>query len=500
MRTNRFRIAATAVLLAALPAHAAEDADLARLVRNVMDTGLVPGMSVAVVRDGHVVLENGIGYADLEGKREVTRATRFYTASTSKALLALTAVRLDARGALDLDEPLSTALPGAKWHADLHPDSITVKDLVTLTHGIGDGPVSFRIAFTGQSAPDELLAALAEHGPGEPGRTFQYDNLGYDLLGFVISAKTGKPWRDALDAEVLRPLGMTHATMRPSTLRPDEAAVPYELAPDGFERCLGVKTDANMGAAGAIWATAGDLARVLLFELQRGELDGRRIAASALVEETQKLHVPYPPKGEVFVKNGWGLGWDIGEYGGTKLLGRDGDFAGWHSHVSLLPERGMGVVVLVNGGRAAAMAGEFLAAMIYDHMLGRTADRPFLEELAQMKSQALGALAADRGRRAARPQVMPLPFEGYTGVYANPAWGTVELVLDGGKLEARLGVLRCGVEVFDGAKGLLRVDLAGRGTVVATMVPEGGKTASELKFPDCTYSRAGEGRPGQSNR
>ncbi len=500
MKRNSVRIVAAAILLTALPVRAATDPELARIVRSVMDTGLVPGMSVAVVRDGRVVLEDGFGQADLESKRAVTKTTRFYTASTSKALMALAAVRLDARGVLDLDEPLSTALPGAKWHPDVRPDSITVRDLVTLTHGLGDGPVGFRIAFSGQSDPDELLAALAEHAPGEQGRTFHYDNLGYDLLGFVIAAKTGKPWRDALDAEVLRPLGMKHAVMRPSTLRPDEAAIPYELAPDGFERCLGVKTDANMGAAGAIWATAGDLARVLLFELQRGELDGRRIADAALVEDTQRLHASYDPKGQAFVKSGWGLGWDIGEYGGTKLLGRDGDFAGWHSHVSLLPERGMGIVVLVNGGRAAAMAGEFLAAMMYDHMLGRASDRPFLEELAGMKVQALGALAADRERRAARPQVMPLPFEAYTGVYGNPVWGTVELVLEDGKLEARLGVLRCAVEVFDGTKGLLRVDLAGRGTVMTTTVPEGAKAASAVKLNDQTYTRAAQARGGQSNR
>jgi hypothetical protein len=127
--------------------------------------------------------------------------------------------------------------------------------------------------------------------------------------------------------------------------------------------------------------------------------------------------------------------------------------------------------------------------MLYDHLLGRPAERPFLEEMAKMKAGALGALAADRARRAQRPQVMPLPFAAYAGTYANPTWGTVELVVNGETLEARLGVLRCAVEVYDGTKGLLRVDMAGRGTVMTTVVAEGAKVPAEVKFMEQTFAR-----------
>lgn len=492
MYRNGAGLAIAVILLFAVapaPAAAAEDAALRRIVQGVMDTGLVPGMAIAVVQDGRTVMEDGFGYADIEAKREVTRATRFYTASTSKAVTALAVVRMAARGVIDLDEPLATALPGATWHPQLRPAEIRVRDLVTLTHGIDTGPIDYRIAFAGQTDEQELLAALAEHAPAKGGRVFHYDNLGYDLLGLLIREKTGATWREALDAEVLRPLGMRAATSRPSKLDESEIAVAYELGPDGFDRCLGTKTDANMGPANGLYCTAGDLARLVLFELGRGRLDGRQIAETTLVDDTQAVHATHEPTGDPFVKSGWGLGWDIGEYAGTKLLARDGTFAGWYSHVSLLPERGVGIVILVNGGNAAAMAANSLAAMLYDHLLQRVTERPFLDELTETKAAAMQALAAERDRRAARPQVMPLPFAAYVGTYANPTWGTVELAMAGDRLEAKLGVLRCAVEVYDGTKGLLRVDMAGQGKVMGTVVPTGEQVPAELKFLGQSFRR-----------
>jgi len=476
----------TAAVPAAPPA---TEAELAALVERVMTTGLTPGMGVAVIQDGRLVLERGFGLAELETPRKVEPSTRFYTASTSKAFSALAAALLAARGELDLEAALLAALPRAHWHPELRPDSIRVRDLISLTHGIAYGPATYRIAFSGEAAEADLLAALVEHAPADWGRAFHYDNLGYDLLGLVFAAQTGRNWREVLEQEVITPLGLQRTSTRRSTLPDAEVALGYELGTVDFERCLAEKTDANMGPANGLFCSAGDLARLLLAELHQGRLEGRQVFPAATVAATQQAQVEREPSGELFVRTAWGMGWDIGTYAGETCLFRNGAFAGYYSHASFLPERGAAVVILVNGGMAGAQAAEFAAAMLYDRLLGRTGERAFLDELTAMKAQALKAIAADRAKRAQRPQVLPLPFAAYAGTYANPNWGTVTLLLSGERLEARLGNLRCPVEVYDSTKHVLRVDMAGRGTLLTALAPEGAQAPTAILFLDQTFTR-----------
>ncbi|MCZ6679967.1 MAG: serine hydrolase [Candidatus Poribacteria bacterium] len=111
---------------------------------------LTPGMAVAVVQGNDVIYAKGFGYADLETQRRVTPETMFYIASTTKSFTAFAAALLDSRGELDLDKPISQYLPNLRLQLPLSADDITMRDLLTHTHGIENGgPVTFRTAFSG---------------------------------------------------------------------------------------------------------------------------------------------------------------------------------------------------------------------------------------------------------------------------------------------------------------------------------------------------------------
>src|SRR5262245_57931570 len=147
------KIAAVLFLIALAGRASAGDlaADLDTIATRAFRSGLAPGMSVAAVKGGRIVWQAGYGDADRARGLRANADTRCYIASTTKALTALAAVRLAAHGRLDLDAPLSRALPGVVLHAGLDADSIRVRDLLAHTHGIDPaGPISTRVSFTGE--------------------------------------------------------------------------------------------------------------------------------------------------------------------------------------------------------------------------------------------------------------------------------------------------------------------------------------------------------------
>ena len=126
----------------------------------IFSLDLAPGMSIAVVRDTQVIYAKGFGWADVEARRPVTPQTIFYIASTTKSFTGLAAAMLAEQGRLDLDAPLTRYLPTAKLQAPLNPDSITLRALLSHTHGIdNDGPD--RLSHRLQRRADERAAPRA---------------------------------------------------------------------------------------------------------------------------------------------------------------------------------------------------------------------------------------------------------------------------------------------------------------------------------------------------
>jgi len=464
------------------------------LVRQAMSGGFTPGLAVAVVRGDQLEWSAGYGLADRESGRPVTETTRFYIASTTKAFTALAAAQRASRGELDLDAPLSKALPGAQFHAGLSGDSIRVLDLLTHTHGIdSDGPTSVRVAFTGDYSYADLLRSLAAHPPAGAGRAFDYSNLGYDLAGIVLDPAHKGGWKRVVELEVTRPLGMTATTAYRSKVRDADLAMPYEMGPDGFERIPLAKQDANMGPAGGMFSTAGDLARLIVAELNGGRVGGYACIPAAVIAATQRLRATQDRDFTLFHRFGWGLGWDLGSYDGDTLLHRFGSFPGYRSHVSYMPGRGLGVAVLVNGGGASSMLSDIVATAVYDHLLGRPDAAARMDDrLAKLRAQLENrrkSVVADRAKRAARSQQLPHPLAAYAGAYTNPDWGTLELKVSGERLEAVMGVAESPVEVYDASRDELRVELFGSGGVLRAVFAEGDTRAREIVFEKVRFAR-----------
>ncbi len=470
-------------------------ADIDAFIDRVMATGGTVGMSVSVVRGGETVYSKGFGYADREAGRAVTPDTLFYIASTTKSFTALAGALLAARGVLDLDAPLGRYLPEVALAPPLSADAISLRDLLSMTHGIdGAGPITLRTAYTGDFTNGLLLQLLRLHPALSTGRKFDYSNLGYNLFGLVLDAQFKEGWKRVIQREVFDPLGMSSTTALMSEAPSVRLALPYKMGPSGrHERVVYAKNDANMHAAGGHLSTAADLARYLAAHLSGGRLDGRQALPEGPINATHQQQTDQDRTFGPYRRTGWALGWDIGAYDGEVILHRFGDFTGFRSHMSFLPQRGLGVAVLVNGSPAASPLSDLVATYIYERLLDRPqVGQRFGERLAAFAKQveeAKAAIAKEAATRAARPQQTPLPLAAYTGTYDNITLGRMTWTLGAGRLRVDMGVAGCEAEVYDGPKHRFRVELTGRGEVVAFGVPPGAAVPARLQYAGATFER-----------
>lgn len=469
-------------------------ADIAAFAERVVGAGLAPGMAVAVAVGDSVAYVDGFGLADLRSGRPATGDTPFYIASSTKSLTATAAAIAAYRGELDLDAPMVRYLPDARFPEGVPRERITVHDLAALTHGLnGNGPVTLRTAFTGDVTRAQLLDLLRFHGPTGRYGAFEYNNLGFNLLGLVLEAVYDESWKDVVHRLVLAPVGMDATTAYLSRIPPDRVAAPHFAAPDGWEPMRLGKDDANLHAAGGHFSTARDLARYLAAHITGGVVEGRTVLPADPLRTTQRRQVDQDRRFGPFHRHGWGYGWDLGTWDGDTLVHRFGAFSGYRSHMSFMPVHGVGVVVLANGAGPASAATDLVATYAYDRVLGkpdleaRYAAR--LDSLTSQLSRYRQGLADHLAERRARQAPLPHPLEAYAGTYESPVLGRMEWRVVDGELEFAMGVARSRAEVFDARSNRLRIELGGSGLVAEFVFPRRGGPARAVKLADDEFTR-----------
>jgi CubicO group peptidase (beta-lactamase class C family) len=403
-------------------------ADIAAFAARVVSAGLSPGMAVSVAMGDSVAYADGFGLADLSTGRAATGDTPFYIASSTKSLTATATAIAAHRGDLDLAAPMVRYLPDARLADGVPRDRITVHDLAALTHGLdGNGPVTLRTAFTGDFTRAQLLDLVRLHGPTGRYGDFDYNNLGYNLLGLVLESVYDESWKDVVHRLVLEPVGMDVTTAYLSRIAPDRIAAPHRGTPDGWEPMELGKDDANLHAAGGHFSTARDLARYLAAHIAGGVVEGRTVLPPEPLRLTQRQQVEQDRRFGPFHRHGWGYGWDLGTWDGDTLVHRLGGFGGYRSHVSFMPEHGVGVVVLANGAGPASAATDLVATYAYDRLLAKpdleARYDARLDSLASQLPRYRQGLADHLAERRARQAPLPHPLEAYAGIYESPVLG-----------------------------------------------------------------------------
>ena len=405
---------------------------------------IVPGLSVAVVQGPDVVMTAGYGVADLRTGKTVDADTCFYIASATKAFTALSIARMAGRGELSLDAPVKTWIGSSPLPADI-ASSTSLDDLLSHRSGLDNASISFRAAYSGAHTPRTMSALLADTRRSYPYGTFRYANTGYNLATTLIEDRFARGWRTMVDREVLRPAGMIHTTARiDQARRRMVVAAGHMPGPDGRMTVSPLqKINATMQSAGGLVSTARDMARWLQLQLNDGVVDGRRVFPPGLVASTYHRLVSQQAAFGPYTRDGYGLGWQTGRYGDEVLIHHFGNFAGSRTHVSFMPERGLGVAVMANEDALAGEVVDLLANYIYDRFAGRSDLEAYYEgELATLtarRDKRMKGLTASRAERAARPWSLARPTKAYVGAYQNPSMGRIDIAENDGLMVVTIG-------------------------------------------------------------
>ena len=467
------------------------------LATRAVALGLAPALGVAVTMDGRTIYSRSHGTADAAAGAPVDDRTLWYVASTSKSFTGFGVALLASRGALRFDAPITTLLPRAKWNPALRADTLKLSHFLSHTHGIDDRAVVSSAAFTGAIPEARWPELLAVAGP-TPTHDLIYSNLGYNVAAMVIDAIRPEGWRRYLEQNVFLPAGMTDTYARVSGLE-KRIAKPHRLLASGrYEVQPFFKTDATMNSAGGHLATLHDLARWTIVQAESGMIDGRRVFPAEAVALSHRLIArqtrEQSKRFAFFDREGWGAGWDLGSYEGEPMVSRFGSYHTTRSHLSLLPGRHIGVVAMSTGGLSTVT--DVVAAFVYDLEAGRPDARVRAEErLAELRrnlAQSLVNVARQDSTRAVRQeQTLGRPLGDFAGTYQEPSFGTVVFTQSNGRLAYRWGAVYGPAEIYDAAKGQMRIEIAGSGEV-ASFAFTGPGPARSLELQGVTFDRAGK--------
>lgn len=308
-----------------------------KLVRAVMQERNIPGAAVAVVKNGKTIKKQGYGVASIEFNVPVTTETVFEIGSVSKQMTGAGVMLLVEDGKVNLDEKISAYLPAT-------PDAwknVTVRNLLTHTSGIKSyTAIGSGFELSKRLKRDDFIKALANYPLDfEAGARYSYSNSGYNLLGYIIEAASGKSYWDFMRERIFQKLGMTRTYDRDPKYVIKNRAAGYELENGAF---VGRDYDlTDLFAAGAIVSTVEDLIK--------WDAAWRN---DALLKKSSKAEAWKPFVLTDGKTNQYGLGWNTADFRGHRLIAHSGSTAGFNAQISRFIDDDLSVIVLTNLGDA----------------------------------------------------------------------------------------------------------------------------------------------------
>ena len=453
-RSHRLRLILlqlTCAALAALPATAQEvrsdpPPDLDALVAEVMDSFDVPGLAIAIVKDGRTVVSKGYGLRELGRPAPVDARTRFGIASNTKAFTATALALLVEEERLEWDAPVIRYLPWFQMWDPWVTREITVRDLLVHRSGLGLGQGDLLGWPPSDRTREEIVRAIRWLEPVTSFRSaYAYDNVLYHVAALVIESVSGLTWEAFVTTRILEPLGMSDTRVsRASTREGGNVATPHAEV-EGSVRPVRPFDATNTNASGGINASAADMASWMLVQLDSGRVAGAgRLFSPRTTSELWSTVTPIPfdppppelaPLNRSF--NGYGLGFAVRDYRGQQMVTHTGSLPGYVSRLTLMPGLDLGVVVLTNAEQGAAF--ESITHHVLDYYLGAP-EHDWLGAYVSLGARRDSArelqlrTATVTRDTTSRPSMALVE---YAGVYADPWYGDIVVEQAGSGLAIR---------------------------------------------------------------
>lgn len=336
--------------------------ELDALYADLLTSKHLPGVVYGVVLDGELIHLRALGLANLEQKTAATPATRYRIASMTKGFVALAMLKLRDEGKLRLDDPVTDYLPEFKAVRALATDSpaITIRNLMTMTSGLPeDNPWADReIEVSNAQLADLVGRGLAMSNP--PNQAYEYSNLGFVLLGKIVTQVSGIRFQDYITQAILAPLGMKDTVWDYDQVPAGQLATGYRWVHDAWVT-EPILHDGDSAAMSGLITTISDFARYLAFQMDAWPArEGPELGpvARATVREMQQPEIFAALDATATLTDGktpnpavtfyaYGLAWTRDSRGVVKLS-HSGGLPGYGSYYRFAPDHGVGVMAFTN--------------------------------------------------------------------------------------------------------------------------------------------------------
>jgi CubicO group peptidase (beta-lactamase class C family) len=310
--------------------------------------------TVLVVKEGHTLIDQGYGSADLEWNVPNAPSTKFRLGSITKQFTATSILLLQERGELNIDDPVSKYMPDAPaaW------SKITIYNVLTHTSGIPSftGFPDYRTTEWKDTTPAELVARFRDKPLDfEPGTKFSYSNSGYVLLGYLVEKVSGQTYGDFLQQNIFTPLGMKDTGIDSNAAILPQRAQGYRRSPHGIEHDGYISMTIPF-SAGALYSTTGDL-----LKWEQALFGGKVLKPESLA----KMTTPF--------KSDYGCGIFIRTVEGHKLVTHGGGIEGFNTSLNYYPDDKLTVIVL---GNLTGGAPDQIARYVGQVAVGQTVTLP----------------------------------------------------------------------------------------------------------------------------
>lgn len=417
---------ATAVPEAAEPNLEGLDAFIAQ----TMKQWKIPGLALAVVKDGEVILAKGYGTRDVDKQLPVTPQTLFAIGSITKSFTVTAGGMLVDEGAVDWDRPVQEFLPDFRLHDRMASERMTPRDLVTHRSGLPrHDPLWYNSSFSRK----EMYQRLRYLEPSKDLRsTFQYNNLMFMTAGYLVERLTGKNWEVFVAERIFTPLGMGNSNFSVHDSQQNtDYALPYKKDKEKVTQ-VPFRVIDEVGPAGSINSNVEEMIRYVQFHLNGGKVGEKQLLSESNAQQMQspQMVIPGALEYDELGHSSYGMGLFITSYRGHKLVHHGGGIDGFISLLSFMPRKKMGMIVLTNlsGGNPVPT---IITRYVYDRLLGlepvdwngRLKERQKKQRESEEEAKKKGYTPRKEGTRLSHTLVE------YAGEYEHPGYGVARVAL-----------------------------------------------------------------------
>ena len=369
-----------ALSITILHAQVITSAQIDSLTNLTLKTFDVPGIAVAVIKDGKVIHSKGYGVRSLKNNLPVDENTLFGIASNSKAFTAAALGMLVDEGKITLDDKVIQHIPEFRIYDPWVTDAFTIRDLLTHRSGLGLGAGDLMFWPEGNKYTVQDIIKNIRYLPPVSGfRTqYDYDNSLYIVAGEVIKRVSGMSWEDFIEKRMMQPIGFTTSKASYARVKNNSNLIDAHVPIDGKVQMVPHDWSETANAAGGIMSNLSDLSKWVILQMNKGKYGeglNKKLFSEDVHAEMWTPQTIIPVRGTTPYNthfSSYGLGWFLSDVNGYFQATHTGGLLGTVTQVTILPELRLGIIVLTNQQSGAAFTA--ITNTIKDSYFGKTGE------------------------------------------------------------------------------------------------------------------------------